>query len=156
MHRSRVIEPVNGFDLRGYEEFRIVQPTGIAETFQFLDSIRETILEPGIKGGFGIMDCLERFDVVRRGVLFGVDMFTEIGLNLAGNLAASCVRRFIVVAITVPCVCETALRVDLTNVDESSKGVRTNPLRQGRQGLRLNRPCRGEAHGIQNMGVKLE
>ena len=83
-----MIEPVNGFDLSGYEEFRIVQPARVAETFQFLDSISEPILEPGIKGGFGIMDCLERFDIVRRGLLFGVDMFTEIGLYLAGNLAA--------------------------------------------------------------------
>jgi len=75
LHSRRVIEPVNGFDLCGYEEFRIVQPAGVAETFQFLDSISETILESGIKGGFGIMDCFERFDVVRRGGLFGVDMF---------------------------------------------------------------------------------
>lgn len=128
MHSRWVIEPVNGFDLRGNGEFRIVESTGVAEFFQFCDGIGEAILETGIKGGLGIMNCDERFDVVRRGVRFGVNMFAEIGLYLACDLAASGMDELTIIAFPITGIGEPTLCVNLTNMQEAGKWVGTDPL----------------------------
>lgn len=105
-----VIEPVNEFDLRSNGEFRIVESAGVAEFFQLRDGIGEAILETAIEGSLGIMNRYERFDVIRRGVRFGVNMFAEIGLYLACDLAASGMDEFTIIAFPVAGIGESTLK----------------------------------------------